>query len=57
MKKTRNIKIKTHDRIVNDYDKIKSSHLERLAAKILKDEEKRDNLRSKTIKGNFLKNF
>ena len=57
MKKTRNIKRKKHDRIVNDYDKIKSRHLEKLATKILKDEERRDNLRSKPIKGNFLDEF
>mgnify|MGYP003967071859 FL=1 len=56
-KKTRNIKRKKHDQIVNDYDKIKSKHLERLANKILKDEEKRDNLRLKHIKGNFLDKF
>tara|TARA_R110000744_G_scaffold164797_1_gene281882 strand:+ start:286 stop:462 length:177 start_codon:yes stop_codon:yes gene_type:complete len=56
-KKTRNIKIKKHDQIVNDYDKIKSKHLERLANKILKDDEKRDNLRLKHIKGNFLDKF
>ena len=41
MKKTRNIKRKKHDQIVNDYDKIKSRHLEKLANKILKDEEKK----------------
>jgi len=57
MKKTRNIKRKKHDRIVNDYDKIKSRHLEKLATKMLKDEERRDNLRSKPIKGNFLDEF
>ena len=34
------MKTNKHNQIVNDYDKIKSSHLERLAAKILKDEEK-----------------
>ena len=57
MKKTRNIKRKKHDQIVNDYDKIKSRHLEKLANKILKDEEKRDNLRLKAIKGEFLNKF
>ena len=57
MKKTRNIKRKKHDQIVNDYDKIKSKHLEKLANKMLKDEEKRDNLRLKTIKGEFLDKF
>jgi|TARA_B110000977_G_C10894739_1_gene422850 uncharacterized membrane-anchored protein YhcB (DUF1043 family) len=57
VKKTRNIKKSKHDQIVNDYDKIKSRHLEKLANKMLKDEEKRDNLRSKNIKGNFLDKF
>jgi|TARA_R110001632_G_scaffold177738_1_gene297466 hypothetical protein len=57
MKKTRNIKRKKHDQIVNDYGKIKSRHLEKLANKMLKDEEKRDNLRLKTIKGEFLDKF
>tara|TARA_R100001460_G_scaffold83883_2_gene124831 strand:+ start:64 stop:237 length:174 start_codon:yes stop_codon:yes gene_type:complete len=57
MKKTRNIKRKKHDKIINDYDKIKSRHLEKLANKMLKDEERRDNLRSKPIKGNFLDEF
>tara|TARA_Y100000389_G_C17197386_1_gene381898 strand:- start:320 stop:493 length:174 start_codon:yes stop_codon:yes gene_type:complete len=57
MKKTRNIKKKKHDQIVKDYDKIKSRHLEKLANKILKDEERRDNLRSKNINGNFWKKF
>jgi len=57
MKKTRNIKRNKHNQIVNDYDKIKSRHLEKLADKMLKDEERRDNLRSKTIKGNFLDKF
>ena len=57
MKKTRNIKRKEHDKIINDYDKIKSRHLEKLANKILKDEERRDNLRAKNIKGDFLNKF
>jgi len=57
MKKTRNIKRKKHDQIVNDYDKIKSRHLEKLANKMLKDEEKRDNLRLKNLKGEFLDKF
>jgi len=57
MKKTRNIKKNKHHQIVNDYDKIKSRHLEKLADKMLKDEERRDNLRSKNIKGNFLDKF
>tara|TARA_R110002073_G_scaffold288953_1_gene453758 strand:- start:439 stop:615 length:177 start_codon:yes stop_codon:yes gene_type:complete len=57
VKKTRNIKKKKHDQIINDYDKIKSKHLERLATKILKDEEKNTKLKNKNIKGDFLKNF
>ncbi len=57
VKKTRNIKKKKHDQIINDYDKIKSKHLERLATKILKDEEKNNKLKNKNIKGDFLKNF
>jgi|TARA_B110000977_G_scaffold184149_1_gene247502 uncharacterized membrane-anchored protein YhcB (DUF1043 family) len=57
MKKIKNIKRNNHDKIVNDYDKIKSKHLEKLANKILKDEEKRDNLRSKNINGDFWNKF
>ena len=57
MKKIKSIKKKKHDQIVNDYDKIKSRHLEKLANKILKDEERRDDLRSKDIKGDFLDKF
>ena len=40
MKKTRNIKKSKHDKIVKDYDKQKEKHLERLASKILKGDEK-----------------
>tara|TARA_R100001244_G_C5151820_1_gene129760 strand:- start:995 stop:1168 length:174 start_codon:yes stop_codon:yes gene_type:complete len=57
MKKIKSIKKKKHDQIVKDYDKIKSRHLEKLANKILKDEERRDDLRSKDIKGDFLDKF
>ena len=56
-KKKKNIKRKKHDKIINDYDKIKSRHLEKLASKMLKDEERRDNLRLKNIKGDFLNKF
>ena len=56
-KKTRNIKRSKHDKLVNDYDKQKEKHLERLANKMLKDEDKKDKLRSKTIKGDFLNKF
>jgi len=57
MKKTRNIKRKKHDQIINDYDKIKSRHLEKLANKMLKDDEKNNRLKSKQLKGNFLNKF
>ena len=57
MKKIRDIRRKKHDQIVNDYDKIKSRHLEKLADRMIKDEERRHNLRSKVIKGNFLDKF
>jgi|TARA_R110001583_G_scaffold4489_1_gene25927 hypothetical protein len=57
MKKARNIKRKKHDQIMNDYDKIKSRHLEKLANKMLKDDEKYNKLKSKQIKGNFLDEF
>lgn len=57
MKKTRSIKRKKHDQIINDYDKIKSRHLEKLANKMLKDDEKYNKLKSKQLKGNFLNKF
>lgn len=48
---------KKHTRIVTDYDRIKSKHLDGLASKILDNDEKAQNLKAKPIKGNFLKNF
>ena len=57
MKKTRNIKSKKHNKIINDYDRQKEKHLEKLATKILKNDEKTEKLKSKQIKGDFLKNF
>tara|TARA_B100000767_G_C19726119_1_gene519540 strand:+ start:267 stop:443 length:177 start_codon:yes stop_codon:yes gene_type:complete len=57
VKKTRNIKRKKHDKIVRDYDEVKSKHLEKLANRMLKDDEKNNMLRSKVIKGNFLDKF
>jgi|TARA_Y100001972_G_C7607505_1_gene304479 hypothetical protein len=57
MKKYKNLKNKKHNKIVNDYDKQKEKHLEKLATKILKNDEKSEKLKSKQIKGNFLKNF
>lgn len=58
MKKTRNIKkSKKHDKIVNDYDKIKSKHLDKLAGKMLKDDEKNQKLKEKNINPDFLDLF
>ena len=51
------IKHKKHNKIVNDYDKQKEKHLEKLATKMLKNDEKSEKLKTKQIKGDFLKNF
>ena len=56
-KKTRNIKSKKHDNIVRDYDKIKSKHLDKLAKKMLDNDEKLNKLRDKEINTNFLDLF
>ena len=48
---------KKHHKITRDYDKQKNKHLERLTDKILKNDKKAQQLKSKTIKGDFLKNF
>ena len=48
---------KKHHKITKDYDKQKSKHLEKLTDKILKNDEKSLQLKSKTMKGNFLNNF
>ncbi|MDA9268254.1 hypothetical protein N9P60_00650 [bacterium] len=58
MKKTRNIKKnKNHNKLVNDYDKQKSKHLDKLASKMLKDDEKNQKLKEKIINTNFLDLF
>ncbi len=57
MKKIKNIKKSKHDKLVNDYDKQKEKHLERLATKMLKNEDKNNKLKDKQIKGNFLDKF
>jgi hypothetical protein len=51
------MKNKKHNKIVNDYDKIKSKHLEKLAKKMLENDEKFSKLKDKNIKGNFLDKF
>jgi len=56
MKKARSIN-KKHHKITRDYEKQKSKHVEKLADRMLKNDEKAQQLKSKTIKGDFLKNF
>ena len=51
------MKHKKHHKITTDYDKQKSKHLEKLTDKMLKQDEKANQLKSKTMKGDFLKNF
>ena len=51
------MKNKNHNKIVNDYDKQKEKHLEKLATIILKNDEKKEKLKKIKINTNFLKNF
>jgi hypothetical protein len=46
-----------HKKIKEDYDKIKSSHLERLGTTMLKNKKKFCKLKDKKINNNFLKYF
>jgi len=50
-------KNKKHDKLVKDYDKQKERHLEKLATKKLKDQDKVDHLRTKYIDTDFLNLF
>ncbi len=50
-------KHKKHDAIVNDFDNQKIKHLEKLATKMLKDQDKLDQLKSKNINTDFLNLF
>jgi len=56
MKKGRSIN-KKHHKITRDYGKQKSKHLEKLTDKMLKNDEKAQQLKSKQMKGDFLNNF
>lgn len=56
-KKIKPIKKKKHDKIVNDFEKSKQNHLERLATKILKRDEMFSKLKEKKINNNFLDLF
>jgi|TARA_R110000796_G_scaffold14347_1_gene46800 hypothetical protein len=51
------MKNKKHKELMDDYDIQKSKHLERLATKTLKADEKYQKLKGKPLKGNFLDNF
>jgi signal recognition particle subunit SEC65 len=51
------MKKKKHSKIVNDYDKQKSKHLEKLANKMLENDEKLSKLKGKNINTNFLDLF
>jgi hypothetical protein len=50
-------KKRKHDKLVNDYDNQKSKHLEKLADKMLEDQEKLSKLRDKKSDGKFLDLF
>lgn len=51
------MKNKKHSRLVRDYDKQKEKHLERLATKMLENDEKISKLKGKNISTNFLDLF
>ena len=51
------MKSKKHKQVLDDYDVEKSKHLERLATKTLKADEKYQKLKGKPLKGDFLDNF
>tara|TARA_B110000285_G_scaffold39363_1_gene42870 strand:- start:482 stop:637 length:156 start_codon:yes stop_codon:yes gene_type:complete len=48
---------KKHQKIVDNYDKTKSKHLDKLASKMLDLDERNNKLKTKPLKGKFLKNF
>jgi hypothetical protein len=50
-------KNKKHDKIVNDFDNQKQKHLEKLATKMLEDQDKINKLKDKEIKTDFFKLF
>jgi hypothetical protein len=51
------MKHKKHNKIVKDFDKQKEKHLEKLATKMLKDDERNQKLKSKQINTDFLNLF
>tara|TARA_R110000796_G_scaffold83242_1_gene182270 strand:+ start:107 stop:283 length:177 start_codon:yes stop_codon:yes gene_type:complete len=56
-KRTPLLKKKKHSKIVNDYDKQKARHLEKLADKMLEDQEKLRIFKDKKSDGKFLDLF
>jgi hypothetical protein len=48
---------KKHQDITNDYDRIKSAHLDKLATKMLDNDEKMNKLKTKEIDPKFLNLF
>ena len=50
-------KHKKHDAIINDFEIQKNKHLEKLATKILAEQEKLSKLKEKNIKTDFFKLF
>lgn len=51
------MKSKKHTRVVKDYEKQKQQHLSKLANQMLKDDERNQRLKSKTIGTDFLNLF
>ena len=51
------MKKKKHSKIVKDYDKQKERHLEKLASKLLENDEKLSKLKGKNINTNVLDLF
>ena len=51
------MKNKKHSKVVKDYDKQKEKHLEKLATKMLDNDEKLSKLKEKNIGTNFLDLF
>jgi hypothetical protein len=51
------MKNKKHNKIVKDFNKQKSKHLEKLATKMLKDDDRNEKLKTKEINPKFLNLF
>ncbi len=51
------MKKKKHNKLIKDYDKQKEKHLEKLASKMLENDEKINKLKGKNINTDFLNLF